>query len=44
VAETWTALVAAPPERLREAAAKLWHDLFGAPLPELRHVAPGGGE
>jgi hypothetical protein len=40
----WTGLVAAPPERLRDEAGKLWGRLFGAPLPELRRMAPGAPE
>ncbi len=42
VAVVWEALVALPPERLREAARQLWERLFAAPLPELRLVAPVG--
>jgi hypothetical protein len=43
VAGVWLALVALPPERLREEARKLWEALFGVPLPELRKVAPAEG-
>ncbi len=38
VAQVWLALVALPPERLREAAKQLWETLFARPLPELRKV------
>ncbi len=40
VATVWLALAALPPERLRAAARAQWEALFGAPLPELRLVAP----
>jgi hypothetical protein len=42
-ASVFLALVALPPERLREEASKLWAALFGAPLPELCKVAPMEG-
>jgi hypothetical protein len=40
VSGVWTALVALPPDRLRDAAKKLWESLFSAPLPDLRKLAP----
>jgi hypothetical protein len=42
VAAVWTGLVALPPERLREAARKLWESLFATPLPDLHRTAPVG--
>lgn len=38
VGQVWLALVALPPERLREAARRLWETLFARPLPELHQL------
>jgi hypothetical protein len=38
VADVYLALAALPPDRLREAAKKLWEALFEAPLPDLHKL------
>jgi hypothetical protein len=40
VARRYLALAALPPERLREAARRLWEKLYGVPLVVLRAAAP----
>jgi hypothetical protein len=39
-ARLYLALAAQPPERLRDAAQRLWAQLFAAPLPDLHAAAP----